>query len=496
MSRSSGRAGRRGQFHRPQAGCLRPAFLAATLGFLVGAISATATGDGDGTAPAPRATSERPNILYIMADDLCYADLSCYGATGYRTPNLDQLATEGVRFTDAYAIAPVCSPTRVGLMTGRYPARTRAGLWEPLTGAGDAAEGLPPDPPTLPLLLKRAGYHTGLVGKWHLGWRPEFRPPRHGFDFSFGPLGGATDYVSHVTGGPEGPARNTPARGRAARGDAAHDLYLNGTEVERTGYLTDLFTAEAVEFLRRATPPFFLSVQYTAPHWPWQQRGDPPYPAGRSWLRDGGSPEAYAEMMRALDDGIGRILALLVKLGYAQNTLVIFTSDNGGDEQLGNRGPFRGRKLQLWEGGIRVPAIVRWPGRVRAGVSTDQVATTLDWSATMLAAAGETIPADWDGLSLLPFLTAEAPAQERTICWRIDQRHRHHAVRSGSWKYLKVEALGTVDRDLAGDYLFDLSRDPGETQDLKAREPEVFARLKARYDQWAAGMLTPIPLGP
>ena len=249
--------------------------------------------------------------------------------------------------------------------------------------------------------------------------------------------------------------------------------------MQRDGYIADHFTEEALTFLRQATPPFFLSMQYTAPHW--------------HWIRNGGSPETCAGMVRALDEGVGRILEALEALGRTEDTLVIFTSDNGG-EKWSDMGPFRGRKLELWEGVIRVPAFVRWPGVVPAGSSTDQVAATLDWSATMLAAAGLPLPVAFDGMDLLPHLRGTASSKERTVFWRSYQRRRHKAVRSGNWKYLKIEPVGETDEEVAGEYLFDLAEDPGEEHDLKEDQPQVFKRFKVLYAEWEAEVLEPLPL--
>ena len=199
-----------------------------------------------------------------MADDLGYGDLSGYGRKDYSAPALDKLASEGMRFTQAYAIAPVCTPTRVGLMTGQYPARHRPGLWEPLRGASKG-EGLAPSLPTLVRRLRDAGYHTGLVGKWHLGREPQYWPDKHGFEHWFSILSGGADYVLHRATDPGNPA-------------GPHDLYQDGKEVRTGGYLTDVFTDQAEAFLKSAKEPFFLNLEYSAPHWPWQQRGDPPYP--------------------------------------------------------------------------------------------------------------------------------------------------------------------------------------------------------------------------
>jgi arylsulfatase A-like enzyme len=433
----------------------------------------------------------RPNIVFIVADDCGYGDLSCYGRQDYQTAALDRLAAEGVRFSQAYAAAPVCSPTRVGFMTGRYPARTPAGLREPLTG-NNRAIGLTADHPTVSSLLKANGYETALVGKWHAGAQPEHHPNRHGFDEFFGIIEGATDYISHVN-----------PLGRP-------DLFHNATPIKRDGYLTDLLTEQAVAFIARPRArPFFLSLQYTAPHWPWQGPGDAPYPirpeqpaanaaaaspapgnppprgAAAVW-QTGGSAKTYATMMQRLDEGIAAVLSALEKAGLRENTLVIFTSDNGG-EQFSNMDPFSGKKMELWEGGIRVPAMMRWPGVLAAGRTTDQVAVTMDWSATILAAARVQPAAGYalDGIDLLPICRGDTPVQSRTLAWRTFQRTRHKALRHGEWKYL---------HDGETEYLFDLTRDPGERRDRKAADPERFDELKKLHRAWETQMLAPVPL--
>lgn len=413
-------------------------------------------------------SNQPPNIVLITADDLGYGDLSSYGRVDFQTPQLDRLAAQGTRFTQAYSIAPICTPTRVGLMTGRYPARHPVGLREPLTlSPDDSRLGLEPFPPTLPALLKTVGYTNGLFGKWHLGVQPQFHPNRHGFDEFFGPLGGAVDYVSHMD--PSG----------------EHDLFRNGNRVRATGYLTDLIAQEAVTFIRSAREPFLLSHQGTAPHSPWQRRGDPPVErVGDGVFRglDIGPPGRFPDMMAALDEAVGRILAALEERGAAERTLVIFTSDNGGKQHSNMGGLARG-KGHVWEGGIRVPAFLRWPGVIPAGVTTRQVATTLDWTTTMLAAAGASpqAPASLDGINLLPILTSGL-VRDRTIFWR-SGRERQGAVRSGHWKFL---------RDGEDEYLFDLALDPGERRNRKDEHASVFHSLKARYAAWEREML-PVP---
>jgi arylsulfatase A-like enzyme len=423
------------------------------------------------TAACRRRAARRsagPNLIYIMADDLGFADLSIYGRSDYQTPVLDELAREGVRLTQAYSAAPVCSPTRVALMTGRYPARLEAGLHEPLT---THPTGLSPDVPTLPRLLKEAGYETALVGKWHLGLAPAFHPLRHGFDEFFGHLGAAVDYASHI---------GTEHR--------RYDLFDGWRPARVDGYATDLFTARAIDFISRSRGgPFFLSLQYNAPHWPWQAPGDPAT-ADSLYSNRGGTAETFAQMVRSMDNGVGRLLQALRDHGIERETLVIFTSDNGG-EKFSDMGPFQRGKMTLWEGGIRVAAMARWPGVIPAGTSTDQVAITMDWMATLLAAADVVAdPAQpLDGMDVMPQLTGSSPLVPRELYWRTFQRTRHKALRSGNWKYLVTED---------GAYLFDLPVDPGEAHDRKRDAPDVFARLETAYAAWEDEVLEPIPLDP
>ena len=409
----------------------------------------------------------RPNILYIMADDLGYGDLGITGRTDYATPVLDALAREGVRLTQAYCAAPVCTPTRVALNTGRYPARTRVGLFEPLTTTND---GLQPEPPTLARLMRDAGYETGLIGKWHLGLLPEYHPLRHGYDEFYGFLGAAADYASHVD-------------------TETHTvLFQDGDQPVKTeGYLTDLFSERAARFVqRRRSKPFFLNVEYNAPHWPWQGPGDPPYPEGVRAV-SGGSPEVYAKMVTSMDDGIGRILAALRESGRERDTLVVFQSDNGG-ERYSKMGPFNSGKMSLYEGGLRTPAFARWPGVIAPNTTSEQVAITMDWTATMLARAGATADsrAPLDGIDLLPALTGAQPVA-RDLYWRITQRVRQKALRSGDWKYLVTPQ---------SELLFDLRDDVGEKTDVKDRHADVLGTLRGKYARWEREVLPPVPLDP
>jgi arylsulfatase A-like enzyme len=410
--------------------------------------------------------STRPNIVFILADDLGWGDLSCYGRPDYRTPNLDRLASQGVRFSDAYSASAVCTPTRCGFITGRYPGRLKIGLVEPL-GADNRTVGLDPDHPTVASLLKKSGYDTALIGKWHLGFRPEWGPNAHGFDEFFGILSGAVDYQLHKTG------LGQP------------DLFENLKPVERNGYLTDLLTDAAVKYItRRRTAPFYLSLHYTAPHWPWQDRkgGERVTFTDKTiepiTMGGGGSLKLYAEMMRILDEGIGRVMRALRTSGIERNTLVIFTSDNGG-ERFSYEWPFSGEKGELLEGGIRVPAIVRWPAAIPVNRMTSQMAITMDWTATILAAA-ETQAAEGyplDGINLIPIIKGASPVQDRTFCWRI---YDQDAVRQGRWKYFRNGARRS---------LFDLSSDRREQADFSIKNPDMLKRLAGEFEKWNQQML-------
>lgn len=417
------------------------------------------------------AQAQRPNIIYIMTDDLGYGDLSCYGRKDYETPNLDKLASQGIKFNNAYAAAPVCTPTRVAFMTGRYPSRVPIGLREPIGwSAKDSLVGLSPEYPSIASQLGKAGYETFLVGKWHLGFKAEFNPIRNGFDYFLGFNGGGIDYISH----------------RSPRG-GNYDLFENEQKVTKDGYMTDILTAKAVEIIARPhQKPFFLSLMFNAPHWPWQAPGDKPYPLTLPWDQ-GGSPEIYAAMMKSLDNAVGSLMKALDENKIANNTVVIFTSDNGG-ERFSDMGIYKGKKMELWEGGIRVPAFVRWPGKINPKTITNQVSTTMDWTVTILSLAGakQQSAVPLDGIDLMPVLTGKRKELERTLYWRIFQRTQHKAVREGKWKYIQDEK-GT-------EYLFDLILDPSETNNLKEKEATVFNKLREKYRIWETTVLKPIPL--
>ncbi len=418
-------------------------------------------------AGADAQKSKPPNILFILADDLGYADLSCYGRPDFETPNLDRLAAQGMRFTQAYANSAVCSATRLALITGRYQYRLHAGLEEPIANRD---VGIPPGHPTLPSLLAAAGYETALIGKWHLGRLPKFGPLQSGYRHFWGFRGGAVDYYTHANHGP--------------------DLWDGDTAFSQAGYLTDLLGDRAAKMIGdfvALNRPFLISLHFNAPHWPWEGPGDVAE-SDRIALRkdpnaimdfDGGSQATYAAMVGRMDEQIGKVLAELDRRGLAGNTIVVFTSDNGG-ERFADTWPFTGRKTELLEGGIRIPAIVRWPGRVAAGSTSDAQIVSMDWLPTLLSIAGTRPAAAYppDGMDISPALGGGS-LPERTLFWRY-KAHNQRASRRGDWKYLQIDR---------NSFLFNVVEDPLERANLKERDPKRFAELLAAWKSWNATML-------
>ena len=416
-----------------------------------------------------------PNIVLIMADDLGYGDLGCYGCTDIRTPAVDNLAAEGVRFTTFYANAPECTPTRTALLTGRY--QHRIGGLECALGIGNVGRyddairlrktndlGLPTEETTIARILKDTGYATAICGKWHLGYEPIFFPLRHGFDYWFGPVGGSVDYFHHCE-----------YTGRPA-------LYLNDRPIRREGYLTDLITDETVKFIRRwHSVPFFLYVAYTAPHTPYQGPDDKkPEPVPQADYSKG-SRTTYAAMVECMDEGIGKILRTLEDKKVADNTLVIFMSDNGANK-TGRNLPFSGYKGNLFEGGIRVPCIVKWPGVLAEGTVSNRPCMTMDFSRSIVRAAGAGSPGNrpFDGVDILQAIQTNQPVQERSLFWRARRGQRtRKAVRDGSLKYICLK-----DGDDVKEYLFDLEHDPAEKHNLFGRRNEDVRKLKTLLKNW------------
>jgi arylsulfatase A-like enzyme len=417
-----------------------------------------------------------PNIIFIVSDDLGYADLGCYGGRaapfGAVSPHIDALAAGGLRFTEGYANAPVCSPTRFALMSVRYQYRLRGALEEPINSRskGDPRLGLPTDMATLPSLLRDAGYNTALVGKWHLGYPPAFGPLRSGYDEFFGIMAGGVDYFTHCS----------------SRGD--HDLYIGEQEHREVGYLTDLFSARAVDCVQRFGPaakagkPFFLSLHYTAPHWPWETRDDAevaPELATNLFHLHGGNVDSYRRMIHHMDEGIGALVAELRGQGLLDDTLIVFTSDNGG-ERFSDNWPLVGGKMDLTEGGIRVPWIAHWPNAIAAGAVSDQHCMTMDWSATLVEIGGGRLDPDCppDAVSLRALLQDPTQGFERPMFWRMNHRSQR-ALRAGRWKYLSVDGH---------DYLFDIQADARERANLAKHQPERLDRLRQAWLAWNATM--------
>jgi arylsulfatase A-like enzyme len=406
----------------------------------------------------------RPNVVLIITDDLGWADLGSYGATDLRTPAIDSLARDGIRLTDFYANGTTCTPTRAGLISGRY--QQRFGLEAPLPSPAAAGErGLVATGHSLPQLLKNDGYATGLIGKWHLGYKPEHSPNAHGFDYFFGFKSGYHYFYTHKGG------------------DGESDLWENDEPIQREGYTTDLVTARAVRFIEQhASEPFFVDIAYNAPHWPYQPPGSPSEAPDKArhvmpHEQGAGSRADYVAMVEQLDRGVGEILSTLERLRLANDTIVIFTNDNGG-EWLSSGVPLNGRKWLVWEGGIRVPALVRWPGRIPAGKVSDQVGITMDITASVLAATGTAVPAEarLEGMNLLPVWEGRAPEIERTLFWRsgVDGRPQL-AVRRGDWKLI-------IDRGHS--YVFNVRTDIGERNDLARQRRDIAQMLWPLLDAW------------
>ena len=419
-------------------------------------------------------STARPNIIFIVADDLGFADLGCYGGRdakfGKISPVLDKLAASGLKFTQGYANSPVCSPTRFALMTARYQYRLRGGADEPISSRskGSTVLGLPPEHPTLPSLLQASGYRTALIGKWHLGYPPHFSPIKSGYEEFFGPMSGGVDYFTH------------------ASNNGTHDLYCDEEETHEDGYLTDLLSHRAVDYVNRMAAgaaqgtPFFLSLHYTAPHWPWETREDH---ALAEEVKDnlfhlhGGNIHTYHRMIHHMDEGIGWIVDALQKTGQLENTLIVFTSDNGG-ERFSDNWPLVGGKMDLTEGGIRVPWIAHWPAVIGAGGISAQHCMTMDWSATMAELAG--VKADsaypFDGVSLAPVLHDADHQFDRPLYWRMNHRGQR-ALRHGDYKYLRVDGH---------DYLFNIPADERERANLAKHQPQKLERLRAEWEAWDA----------
>jgi len=434
----------------------------------LGAMTASFAAAQAATRPAFAQAPKQPNIIFIMADDLGYADLSCTGSSHIKTPAIDSIAANGQLLTDGYANSPVCSPTRMALLSGCYQYRFPSGLEEPLPTA-EKAFALPQGTPSIASVLRDRGYFTKLIGKWHLGDPPRHGPLQNGYDAFFGIPGGGADYFRH--------------RAIANGENVGLGLTQDDNPIEREGYMTTLLGDEAVSTIQaaRADRPFFISLHFTAPHWPWEGPEDEAVSrALRNYMHyNAGSIDIYRRMVEAMDAQVARIIAALKAKGLHDDTIIVFTSDNGG-ERFSQTWPFVGVKGEVLEGGIRVPILAQWPGRIPANTISGQVMASMDFLPTLLAAAGGDPgqAGNFDGMNLLGPLMGGAKV-DRTIFWRF-KAGGQRAVRHGSLKYLKL-------RDK--EHLFDLAIDARERADLKDDRPAEFAALKRLYEEWNATML-------
>lgn len=429
---------------------------------------------------APAIKDRRPNIVFILADDMGYGDLGCYGRMDIRTPNIDRLARQGVRFTEHYANGPECTPTRVALLTGCY-AQWVGGL-ECAIGTGNVGRyddairlanqrdlGLPAGQQTIVRLLKDKGYATAITGKWHLGYESKFAPHIHGFDTSFYCIGGGMDYFHYLDT------------------EAGYNLFQDGNPIRREGYFTDLATDEAIGFIERQNPdsPFFLYLPYTCPHAPFQgpdERTPNPLPLDSPRWRQGNAPPAvYIAMIEHMDQRIGDLFQTLDRLDLTKHTVVFFAGDNGGTGSSRNA-PLSGIKGGTFEGGIRVPGIVRWPDVIPAGTVCSQACITFDFTLSMARLAGVQASAvsHFEGMDIIEHVALGRENVMRTLFWRKPRGTTlWRGIRRGQMKYISQKKGDSVK-----EYLFDLSKDIAEKNNLKDQYPSEFRELKGRYDQW------------
>jgi N-acetylgalactosamine-6-sulfatase len=414
-----------------------------------------------------------PNIVFILADDLGYGDLGCYGHPVAKTPHIDRLAQQGVRFTQHYSNGPECSPTRTAFLTGRY--QQRSGGLECAIGTGNVGRyddairlaqhrdlGLPAEQTVIPGKLSDAGYTCAVFGKWHLGYEPKFNPINHGWDSFFGYLGGNVDYFNH---------RET---------SDLHVLFSGRLPVYREGYMTQLITDDSIAFIDKQKGPFFLYVSHECPHFPYQGPGDADkLVTAENWMEK--DAEAYVAMLENLDSEVGRILSAIDRKGIAKNTLVVFVSDNGGFEGAAHMGPLSGAKSSTMEGGIRVPLIVRWPGQIQPDSTSNQVSATFDLTKSFLRLAGAAVADDQlDGYDIIGHVAGGKEDVPRTLFWRGKRGTRvWSAVRDGDLKYVRKRQ-----DDQQQEWLFDLSRDVGESTDLRPHRENDTIRLKGLLKRW------------
>lgn len=423
----------------------------------------------------------RPNVIVIYTDDQGTVDMGAYGAADLKTPGMDRLAASGIRFTQFYAPAPVCSPSRAGLLTGKYP--PNAGVPGNVSSQ-KGNSGMPAEQVTMAEMLGEAGYATAHIGKWHLGYTPETMPNGQGFDYSFGHMGGCIDNYSHFF---------------YWAGPNKHDLHRNGEEVYHDGaYFPDLMVKEAGQFMEaHQKEPFFIYFALNAPHYPYQGEAE--------WLKhyqDAGVPyprDLYGAFLSSLDARINALVDRVEALGLRENTIIVLQSDHGHSMEErahfggGSAGPYRGAKFSMFEGGLRVPAIISWPGRLEAGGVRDQLAHGSDWFPTIAALCGVPLPDEpIDGKSLVKVLEdKDADSPHDVLHWAtVGGKKLQWAVRKGDWKLIgnpRDPSLPTG-ATLPDHVLVNLAEDPGEQHNRVEEEPETFAALKALHEAWARSL--------
>ena len=424
-------------------------------------------------AVQPSAAEPKPNVIFIMADDEGSVDLGCYGSKDLQTPAVDALATRGLRFTQFYAGAPVCSPSRACMLTGRYPMRT--GLLGNASSHREQSAGLPGSEVTLAEMFKAAGYTTGHIGKWHLGYDDAMRPNAQGFDFSYGHMGGCIDNYSHFY---------------FWNGPNVHDLHRNGVEIFENGtYFPDLMLREGTRFVtQNRDGPFFLYYAINTPHYPYQ-----PEPKWLERCKD----LPYAGFIGGQDERLGKLLATVDAAGLREKTIVIFQSDNGHSTEDrahfggGNAGPYRGAKFSLFEAGIRVPAIISWPGHLPENEVRDQFVHAADWMPTLATLCGLELPkVPLDGYDLATVLrSADAPSPRKDAHWQTGTGPAAQwAVRDGDWKLI-VNAQDTTTREKVRIpvFLANVREDPSEKINLAEEHPEIVIRLRKRDAEFRLG---------
>ena len=419
-------------------------------------------------------SSQKPNIIFIMIDDLGYGDIGCYGSQINNTPNIDKLAKEGILFSDYHSNGAMCTPTRASLITGKYQYRFGEKFEWAIHGVTDYEDGLPTEGASIAESLKKAGYTTGMYGKWHLGYKPPYLPANHGFDDFIGLGSGDGDHHTHIN--------------RWGKEDWWHNDELKMEE----GYSTDLITDHSINFIKEhKDEPFFLYVSHLAIHFPWQGPDDPGHrEEGKNYEEDkwGVIPDRnnvsqhVKSMIKSIDNGVGKIMKVLKDLNLDDNTLVIFTSDNGGYTNyqdshfnISSNAPLRGQKTDVYEGGHRVPFIARWPKKIKANSKSDATVMTMDMYPTFMEIAKAKTPQNLklDGISILPNLLNKRALPDRAICWKIGEKR---AIRKGKWKLCMVDENEPE--------LFDLSKDIGEANNLAVEHPELVKQLTLEYNDW------------